>query len=181
MNSGTIKSYTFPPACAQCAQEGLTCCYYRNDTITDMILPISYTECTIISSFLGISSITTCFDEERITERFQTRMKAMFPAESEAIERIFPIGATRFRFALRGEIKRCVFLTPRGCLLPRSVRPVLCKLFPFWVYTNGEISLFGTCKLTPQGGEMIEWIQNASTSIVELYALYNLLRMYWGL
>ena len=115
MNTSGMELYNTPFACLQCAQEGLTCCYYKNDTATDMLLPISYIECKNISSFFGISSLLTCFDEEKVTERFQRNIKAMFPKENEAIERIFPLGSIHFRLALRGEIKHCVFLTHTGC------------------------------------------------------------------
>ncbi|MDE7469541.1 MAG: hypothetical protein K2M30_04555 [Desulfovibrionaceae bacterium] len=181
MSANIINRPIFPSACGQCAQERLTCCYYQHDTIADMMLPTSYIECKNICSFLGFSSIDTFFEEEEVTESFQKNIKAMFPGESEAIERIFPLGGTRFRVALRGEIKHCVFLTPRGCFLPHTIRPILCQLFPFWVYKNGDLSLFGNCNLAPEGVEIVESMQRASLSIVEIYTLYNVLRMYWGI
>lgn len=172
-------SHAIPPACMRCAEEGLTCCYYRDDTTTDMILPISYIECKNISSFLGVP-IATCFDEENVTLRFQKNLKAMFPGDEERIEHLFPIGGSRLRFALRGTIKHCVFLTHKGCLLPRSVRPLLCNIFPFWVYANGDITLFGNCNLAPSGMGATECLMKASISLTELYALYTMLRTFWG-
>lgn len=174
------ESHYVPASCMRCAKNGLTCCYYQNDVATDMLLPISHTECKIITSFLRLPSTTACFDEETVTIRFQNNMKGMFPGEEEKVEALFPLDSKRFRFALRGEIKHCVFLTSNGCLLPRNVRPILCNVFPFWIHTNGSISLFGNCELAPRDSVISSCITDAKTSIPELYALYNLLRMFWG-
>jgi len=174
------KEFSLANPCLECVKSNLSCCFFKNDTDVSRVLPISEIECRNIIKFLGISSIETCFEEEIITQKFQTSLQNMFP-EIKNIKERFPVGEERWRFALRGAIKHCVFLTSKGCFLPRSVRPILCRIFPFWIFEKGQLGILGTCRLASSALSIREDLDNANMNVAELYALHSLFQTFLGL
>jgi Fe-S-cluster containining protein len=45
------------------------------------------------------------------------------------------------RIRLKVTDHRCVFLTPAGCSLPVLVRPIYCRVYPFWFDSDGRLLL----------------------------------------
>ncbi|MGL4721791.1 MAG: hypothetical protein ACRCV3_00630 [Desulfovibrionaceae bacterium] len=166
-------------ACIECGKEGKTCCIFRNDDHMDLLFPTSYNECKRISDFLGITDPSSLFVQVDNTERFLQNINVLFPHEEEQLNVIFTEKKQHWTLPLRGTVKHCVFLTPNGCFLPRSVRPYLCQIFPFWIFDNSNICLFGQCALT-EGKTLEETLQENNIHPTYLYALYSLLRASWG-
>ena len=172
------KEYT--PECAACGRLGTTCCFFGNDTTVDRFLPITHDDIRRITCYLGVENVECHFVEEIVTEQFTKDVRALFP-NAINIEEVFPLHATRWRLAVRGERKHCIFLTPNGCMLPKSVRPLICRIFPFWVEGETTIKTFIACAVTAPSQTLEKQLQKGGMSLPQLYTWFSLLEREFGL
>lgn len=166
--------------CAMCGKLGLTCCFFGNDTAVDRLLPITQDDIKRITFYLGLEDIGRHFVEERITEQFVEDVRKLFPSALN-IEEVFPLYATRWRLAIRGERKHCIFLTPNGCMLPKSVRPLICRIFPFWIEGETTIKIFTSCNITAPSLTLEEQLQRGGMFLPQVYTWFSLLERELGL
>ena len=130
--------------CACCARISKTCCRGREIYITPA-------DANRIALFTGRSDFT----EWRAPENPDYSEQSDDPIWDR---HVFRKDRTR-RILRRSPDGGCTFLTPVGCLLPESVRPLVCRLHPF-TYTasgiDGEPSPDCPRDLVPSGMNVFE-------------------------
>lgn len=123
------------PVCARCAAAGPTCCHARPDEIA-YCFPLSDSEERRIRAF---DPDLVC-PEEANSLAFLDCMTSLFPDMRGRIPKIFPNGEGHKRLPVTSD-GYCVYLGPRGCVLPREIRPWYCLVFPFWVQNDAIIAM----------------------------------------
>lgn len=174
-------SLSDPDICAECARSGATSCCY-NSVSDDITAPLSETERQyILSAVPWASGIDFAVAEEN-SSAFITQIKKLFGnLDDDVVENAFPEGGWHYRLAVNNKGK-CVLLGASGCLLPRQVRPLFCKLFPFW-FTGPQLQVFGYEKCLAL--QTVETVSDLCTAMRkepdQLSQLYSRLRQAWGL
>lgn len=133
--------------CAKCAQQSETCCSLGTDgsATGEECFPISEAEAERVrlalqrdpsvmerlNELYGTLTPDDVMVEEVNGPVFMKAVRSMFPGESGAVNNAFVPGGTHLRMALP-DGRRCVFLSPEGCVLERASRPWFCHMYPFW-------------------------------------------------
>lgn len=113
--------------CARCAGVGKTCCHAQQDELR-YCFPLSEREEQRILSF---DPSLVC-PEEPNSLAFLDCMTHLFPDMRERLPSLFPAHVGHKRLPVTEE-GYCCYLGPKGCILPRTIRPWYCLIFPFWV------------------------------------------------
>lgn len=167
-----------PTVCARCARHGRTCC--QLDTAGESVcFPVSAMEWERVLEALG--SEQGAFVQEPNTPPFLDAMRRLFPGEDAAVEALFPSHKFHLRLATSAT-GQCLFLSAKGCALPREARPYYCRLFPFW-FQGDRLTLFNApgCQALREGGLRGEVLDLLGLSEPEARTLHGRLRLAWGL
>jgi len=163
--------------CAICAQNGPTCCQLGQRQ-ADSSFPLSDVETEIISACDRWPD--TCFTV-RVpnSTRFLSRLKNLFPDDLARIPALYPEHG-RHEHLSTDERGRCVFLGPKGCLLPDKARPLYCSLFPFWV-VGGRAAFFpfALCQAQKGTGSVSKVMRRLKMNSTRILSLYQQLRCAW--
>ena len=116
-------------ACELCAEKSLTCCQL-NPGQEEFCFPLSGLEVELLKK--DLPKTDGCFVLMPNSDVFIQTLTSLFPLKTEILQQRFPPGSSHLRLATDAEGK-CVFLGERGCVLSDDHRPLLCRLFPFWV------------------------------------------------
>ena len=180
--------------CAECSQQTGGCC--RTDPAEVIYcFPLSTPE---LDRLLPHAHLADGYDAvmppenavsvaEPNTAEFLSAMKALFPHEQQQVTDLFPpkisdgSPALHFRIKTRAD-GSCVFLTPKGCCLPRQARPWYCLLFPAWVKKN-TLSFFMSevCLAARQASSPAEGAALVGMKPADAFALFKLLLHDWGM
>ncbi len=164
--------------CAICAQNGPTCCQLGQRQ-ADSSFPISYVEKEIISACDRWQG--TCFTVRVPNSiRFLSRLKNLFPNnDPDRIQALYPEHG-RHKHLSTDERGRCVFLGPKGCLLPGKARPLYCRLFPFWV-VGGRTAFFpfALCQAQKGARSVSNVMRRLKMNTFQILSLYQQLRCAW--
>jgi Fe-S-cluster containining protein len=113
------------------------------------------------------------------SELFVQKMVDLFPDQLNGVYRVFPIHGQHYELLIEDE--RCTFHGPCGCELPRDVRPLFCRLYPFWfygpdpyVFANDQCLALGECRTVQ------ELCLALGTNLEHLHGLYAQLLLNWG-
>lgn len=168
-----------PAVCAQCAKQSLTCCSVSPAGL-DSCFPLSGAEIEAIR-FAGYPENEKWYVLTANNRPFRKNLFRLFPGEKQSLNRLFALNGSHARLAVNAEYK-CCFLTSAGCSLPREVRPVFCRLYPFWV-TWSKITYFkaANCLVANRCSHLQEILRALKMTEEEIYALYRELRLKWGL
>jgi Fe-S-cluster containining protein len=79
-----------------------------------------------------------CFVSAANTPGFVEQLALLIP--DRAVRTAFSPEGSHWRLATT-DAGHCVFLGPAGCALPRSARPMYCRLFPLWSF-QGRLTWF---------------------------------------
>ncbi len=166
-----------PHVCARCAQVSPTCCH---------VVPGSEEFCFPLSSSEWQRIVDFCheeggFAEERNTQPFLDTMCRLFSRQDRQVRDRFPLHGTHMRLASDSE-GYCVFLTRKGCRLPREVRPWFCLIFPFWV--RGQMLTMFTasdCLVCRETKTVRESLALIGTTDKTVRTLFGQLQLAWGL
>ena len=168
---------TDPHVCARCADVHTTCCFV-NPGDEEYCFPLSESEWKRIVDYC---ENTGGFAEQRNTQPFIDTLNRLFPNDKEKLAEIFPSHGTHRTLASR-EDGPCYFLSDKGCVLPRDVRPWYCRLYPFWV-RSGMLTMFTAmgCLVCRESKNIPDALNQVGTNIKEVRRIFGQLRIAWGL
>ena len=116
--------------CALCAEESLTCCQL-NPGQEEFCFPLSGLEVALLEKHFAKTD--GCFVSMDNSHCLHPGPYAAIPLQrKEILQQRFPLGSSHLRLATDAEGK-CVFLGGMGCCLSGDHRPLICRLFPFWI------------------------------------------------
>ena len=167
--------------CARCARQSGTCCSLEVGN-EEYCFPVSPTERQAMEQ---AGAGPEHFHPQDNTPEFLDNILRLFPGEDEVVRALFPADARHDRLAVRpndaGSLS-CMLLGPTGCALPRSARPLYCRLFPFWV-RGGTVLYFDfqDCQAVRERRGPGQMYQALGMDEGEARALYASLRQAWGL
>ena len=109
--------------CAVCHAKGTGCCLFIPGLESQMF-GLTSGEIEAISNHTGLSP--DLFTVQDVAGReFLDGLASIHPVFLNTMP-----GGQRFRLVLKSD--QCFFLGRQGCTLPNSVRPLFCRLYPFW-------------------------------------------------
>lgn len=120
--------------CLKCSRVNPTCCVLAPGR-KQSFFPLSDPEIKIISAYLETDDF---FVRQANDQDFIARLTRIIPRPRKLIYKSFPLDNAHSR--LKTDHKgQCVLLTSQGCLLPAEIRPVYCRLYPFW-FKNDKLT-----------------------------------------
>ena len=122
-----------PDVCRRCALKNPTCCRHASGE-ERFCFPLPEAEYQALRAF-GVPE--SAFAEEPNAAAFCTHLARLFPGAP--VEAAFPVHGTHRRLATPNSA--CTLLTPQGCSLPRTVRPLFCRTYPLWSI-HGRLTAF---------------------------------------
>lgn len=176
----TKNSGANPHICCRCHRSGDSCCKVRNACENDIQLPVSETEVKKIMTLQKGKEKRDFFDIVPNTRQFIDQIGQLFPDRSDSVTETFP--KTTNHYELKTVNDSCIFLNDSGCSLPTEVRPLSCRIYPFW-FLNGEPMIFqdSHCLALRLYKNIPEVLLSLGTSPGELIDLYNQMCHAWGL
>lgn len=115
--------------CAQCSRVYPTCCQLGPGNERPCF-PLSPRETDNLQKHLQSDEFLV---RETTSQELVQGMIHLLPEHKSKIKSIFAPGTCHLRLKTLSNGK-CVLLSEHGCVLPESLRPVYCKLYPFWFY-----------------------------------------------
>ena len=165
--SANDTSMIHPDVCSRCAARNRTCCTVSAGD-EEFCFPLSVPEMEAIGS-AGLGG-EDCFVFVPNTPGFVKQLGLLMPEAD--IDRAFPAQGSHWRLAVSDQ-GDCVFLGREGCVLPRSVRPVYCRLFPLWVF-HGQLTWFtaAECLANRECSSLASMLAAMGTESAEVRALF---------
>ena len=117
--------------CAACHAQGLGCCRLGAEG-TARMFGLTRGEVEVIAQASGLEPEKFVVSD-RASSEFLADLAAIHPLFLQTMP-----GGGRLRLAVAPD-GACVFLGPRGCKLPAEVRPLYCRLYPFWFSQDGRL------------------------------------------
>ncbi|MFW5731035.1 MAG: YkgJ family cysteine cluster protein [Desulfonatronovibrionaceae bacterium] len=97
--------------------------------------PLSNMEIESITRAAGLSDF---YVKEKNTPEFIRSLGKIMPCSGNALRKCFPAQGSHNR--LKTDIHgNCTFLGPQGCRLDSYVRPLYCRIYPFW-FSKGKLT-----------------------------------------
>lgn len=160
-------SMIHPDVCSRCAARGRTCCTVSSGD-EEFCFPISIPEMRAIRD-AGLGGENS-FVLAPNTPGFVRQLSALMPEAD--IRKAFPTQGSHWRLATTAK-GDCAFLGREGCCLPRSVRPIYCRLFPLWVF-EGSLTWFtaGECLANEECSSLAPMLEAMGTDSAEARALF---------
>lgn len=120
--------------CLKCSRVNPTCCVLTPGQ-EKSFFPLSVPETKAISAYCQ----TDDFFVRQINDPdFIARLTRIIPRPRKLIYKGFPFDHSHSRLKT-DHTGQCVLLTSWGCLLPPEIRPVYCRLYPFW-FKNDKLA-----------------------------------------
>ena len=116
--------------CAKCHQMGNGCCFMKDLNISNQI-GITQSDINKIKEFTGKSENEFIISDMVTDEYLKSLVDNIHPVFNNIYE-----NHTRHR--LKTVHERCVFLSQQGCELPVEIRPIYCRLYPFWLSPDNK-------------------------------------------
>jgi Fe-S-cluster containining protein len=163
--------------CHLCAEESLTCCQL-NPGEEEFCFPLSGLEVALLTRHLPKTD--GLFVLMPNSAAFVQTLGHLFPFRKEILQQRFPLGSSHLRLATDAG-GRCVFLGKMGCVLSDEHRPLMCRLFPFWIV--GEqfyIFEYERCLQVRKTQSFPEVLAAFGTTAEALGNLYDRLCLAWG-
>lgn len=121
--------------CARCSDINQTCCRLKPG-MEILCFPLSGSELETISRATGLSDF---YVRENNTPDFIRNLGKLMPCSGSALRRCFPAQGIHSR--LKTDVSgNCTFLGPQGCRLDADVRPLYCRIYPFW-FSRGKLTI----------------------------------------
>jgi Fe-S-cluster containining protein len=173
-----VGSKMDPQICATCARESVTCCTLGSEA-TDTCFPLSRVEIESIRAFWPEKQ--GWFERAENSSTFRKHLFRLFPGEKKRVDELFPAKGTHNRLAVTAQ-GNCQFLSSTGCALPRSIRPVFCRLYPFWVvWSKTTFFQAANCLAVQRRPTLLAVLEVLQVQEKDIHALYDELRIKWGL
>ncbi len=141
--------------CLRCSRVNPTCCCLPPGQ-EKSFFPLSRNEINEIDNYLKGNDF---FVRETNDRNFLTRLTKILPAPGKLINERFPLDNFHFRLKTYSD-GRCVLLTQKGCMLPVDIRPVYCRLYPFWLHNNRLTFLIDPSCLAQEGNTSLRDLVN---------------------
>lgn len=166
-----------PFVCARCGAKGPTCCELTPGT-EEVCFPVSeyererILECVPDSGSFALQVNTPIFIEN---------MLRLFPGQRRTVKELFPPGGAHYRLEVDSG-GTCLFLGSEGCILPKEVRPLYCRIFPFWTDESGRITLLEVenCLAQRENKTPGKLFKALGVTQAEVRELHSSLRIAWG-
>jgi len=136
--------------CAICHQSNDGCCFIKG-TAEYLQIGLFYPDIQRIADYLQ-KDVSYFTDNKVINSAIREFL-------SSKIHPIFDIMYHDDKYiALKKIDNRCMFLTDTGCSLPHEVRPIYCRLYPFWPsYHNEYINVLSSDDCLAQRESTLDW------------------------
>jgi Fe-S-cluster containining protein len=109
--------------CARCHENGAGCCLIIPGCHGDQFgLTRGEIDRIVVETGIPEADFT---DADRADPRFMAVLDAIHPA----FRLTMPEGR---RIRLKVDVDRCHLLGSEGCVLPEALRPLYCRIYPFW-------------------------------------------------
>ena len=149
--------------CVACHESGRGCCFLT-DNNTDYQIGISQYDIVKIKTY-----INQCegyfIVKEVVTDEFRESL-------SKNIHPIFDkIFNNNVALRLKTMNGKCIFLKDDGCQLPNDIRPLYCKIYPFWLSAdNKHIIVLSSFDCLAQRKSTLSWqVVNENFGYTEEY------------
>jgi len=146
--------------CAKCHEIGSGCCFLK-DTSQQSQVGILSPDINKIKNHLNIDE-DSFIVKDTVNDEFRESL-------SKNIHPIFDkVFYNNIAFRLKVVDGKCVFLSGDGCTLPKEVRPLYCRIYPFLLSAdNKNIVVLSSYDCLAQGKSTLSW------RIVNEYFEYN--------
>lgn len=169
-----------PSICARCAALGETCCYGLSG-VDDAFMPVTEWEIERVLAEANWLTRDQLVTECLNTPDFLAHLIKLFPGEGEKLSRLFPPGGHHYRLATDQD-GRCALLGPKGCLVPRTIRPLFCLIYPFWpMGSTAQVFANPECLAQVEAESAIHLCRLLQANWPWLTRLQTHLRRLWGL
>ncbi|MCK5405278.1 MAG: hypothetical protein KAI75_08590 [Desulfobulbaceae bacterium] len=177
--SHLAASMSGPWICASCALIGPTCCRCTSEEDT-VVAPLSESEWRLIQAKAPWTAKLDFVAKGKNSSVFLAQMIRLFPTQEEEVLRAFPKDGFHYKLAMNKE-GRCLLLGPKGCLLPYNVRPLFCRMYPFWMTTD-QLQIFGYagCLAIHEFETVPELCAAMQTGPSQLLHLFYQICLAWG-
>jgi Fe-S-cluster containining protein len=164
--------------CELCAEKSLTCCQLIPGQ-EEFCFPLSDLEVALLKN--DLPETEACFVLMPNSNAFIQTITNLFPFNRKILQQRFPPGSSHLRLATDAEGK-CVFLGKRGCVLSDDHRPLLCRLFPFWI-VGEQFYIFAYEKCLPirRAQSFPEILTSFGMTVETLGNFYDQLCLAWGI
>lgn len=136
-----------PPLCARCHLAGDGCCALSAGGGTEQMFGLTLGEIEDIARASGMEP-SQFVVADKVSSEFLAGLMRIHPVFGQ----IMP-GCARIRLTVDDD-GACVFLGAGGCRLPWEVRPLYCRLYPFWFTPDGRLMVLLSDTCMAQKGAM---------------------------
>jgi len=160
--------------CAKCHGNGGGCCVFK-EMKNDYQIGIFYDDMLKVSEYINMP-----FDYFVIEDSISNALRDALSITSYPLfDKIF---YENNRLKLKTINEKCIFLTDEGCNLPLEIRPLYCRVFPFWPSIDfNNIYVLSSSDCLAQEKSMFNWnIVNKHFNYQEKYLreLFKKMREY---
>jgi Fe-S-cluster containining protein len=110
--------------CAKCHRLGFGCCFVK-DSSKNIQIGIFYNDIQKIKDYLNVDEDYFIVRDVVSDNILESLLKSGLPY----LENIFYKNTC---FKLKTIEEKCIFYTATGCRLPNDIRPIYCRIYPFW-------------------------------------------------
>ena len=136
--------------CKKCHEIGKGCCLMKATNISNQIGLTGYDIKKIID-FTGKQAEHFMITDTITDEYRESLVNNIHPI----FNKIYP-NNTRHRLKTINE--QCIFLNDKGCKLPAEIRPIYCRLYPFWLSPdNSHIIVLSSYDCLAQARSTLSW------------------------
>ena len=169
-----------PDICRQCDTKGQSCCSLNAECKGTFRAPVSDGEIGRILNHFTNRKSEELFESRFNSQTFMERISALFPDMEDAVRKAFQTGDTHHE--LKTENGSCVLKDANGCLLPDKIRPLFCRIYPFWFFgEEPQIFLDPNCIALSSSKTIPEVFLCLGTTPERLKLIYSRLCHDWGL
>ncbi|MCL2062791.1 MAG: YkgJ family cysteine cluster protein [Candidatus Cloacimonetes bacterium] len=136
--------------CAICHKKGLGCCLFKKNSDSQQI-GIFIDDINKIANFLKVEMEYFVAKDEINDYLKDFLLSTPYPL----FDKIFH---NNIRYKLKTVDEKCIFLTDKGCELPLNIRPLFCRVYPFWPSKNFQhIYVLSSSDCLAQEKSTLKW------------------------
>ena len=110
--------------CITCHKQGKGCCFFKVASESQQI-GLFLDDIEIIEKHIN-KNMDYFIEIDRVSDKF---LNDLLSTSYPLFDKIF---FRNIRYKLKTIEERCIFLNEDGCELPIGVRPLFCRVYPFW-------------------------------------------------
>jgi Fe-S-cluster containining protein len=135
--------------CKRCHESGTGCCFVYAQSSSDQV-GIFLDDIYIIQNHLNVE-MGHFIVQDTVPDKYRKSL-------STHIHPIFDkLYHNNTRYKLKIIDQKCIFLSRSGCKLPVEIRPLYCRIYPFWFSANGNIMVLSSQQCLAQSKSTLSW------------------------